>query len=64
MTRQTTTFARDRRLLHFWENLRPGYEFFERTRIPPAMQVDNSGRYVLSRASSALLSSLEDSGRN
>ena len=55
MDRLAAIFARDRRLLQFWDNLRPGYEFFERTRIPPTMQVDGSGRYQISRASAALL---------
>lgn len=55
MDRLAAIFSRDRRLLQFWDNLRPGYEFFERTRVPPVMQVDRSGRYQISRASAALL---------
>jgi murein L,D-transpeptidase YafK len=59
MDRLAAIFSRDRRMLQFWENLRPGYEFFERTRVPPTMQVDGSGRYQISRASAALLEASE-----
>jgi murein L,D-transpeptidase YafK len=62
LTRLTATFSSNRRLLQFWENLRPGYEFFERTRVPPTMQVDGTGRYQISPASAALLSANDASG--
>jgi murein L,D-transpeptidase YafK len=51
MDRLAGTFQHDRRLIAFWDNLRPGFEFFERTRIPPLMRVDASGRYQLAQAS-------------
>ncbi len=39
----------DVRLSSFWENLRQGYALFEKTRVPPAPQVDARGRYIFSR---------------
>jgi murein L,D-transpeptidase YafK len=35
----------DPKLRAFWENLREGYESFERTREPPHVDVDRQGRY-------------------
>jgi murein L,D-transpeptidase YafK len=36
----------DRAVLEFWESLRPGYEFFQKTRQLPVIRVDARGRYV------------------
>lgn len=44
------TFEGHTALLAFWQNLQPGYEFFERTRTLPVMSVDARGRYVLDAA--------------
>ncbi|EPF3743094.1 peptidoglycan meso-diaminopimelic acid protein amidase, partial [Shigella boydii] len=32
----------------FWEQLKPGYDYFEQTRKPPTVSVVN-GRYVVSK---------------
>src|SRR5690606_13298403 len=40
------TFARDERLLNFWENLREGYAYFEEHRTLPVISVDGRGRYL------------------
>jgi hypothetical protein len=45
-----TAFGKRPDLLAFWNNLRPGYDFFERTRTLPALTVDAQGRYVLAPA--------------
>lgn len=50
LDRLATTFEGHAALIAFWENLQPGYEFFERTRTLPAMSVDARGRYVLNGA--------------
>ncbi len=41
-------YSSDPALLAFWENLRPGYESFERTRHPPRVTVAPDGRYLFS----------------
>ena len=33
-------------LIHFWENLKPGYDYFENTRKLPLIRVDEKGRYT------------------
>lgn len=40
------TFARDRQLVAFWENLRVGYAYFEEHRRLPVISVDGHGRYL------------------
>ncbi|HUF14085.1 MAG TPA: hypothetical protein VMN78_13355 [Longimicrobiales bacterium] len=40
------TFARDRQLVAFWENLREGYAYFEEHRRLPVVSVDGRGRYL------------------
>jgi len=37
--------SRDSTLKAFWENLRPGYEFFEDLGGPPIITIDNKGKY-------------------
>jgi murein L,D-transpeptidase YafK len=39
-------YGGDRDLIAFWEDLRRGYEIFERTRIVPEVEVDRRGRYA------------------
>jgi murein L,D-transpeptidase YafK len=36
-------------LIKFWENLREGYELFEKKRTPPGFSVENSGRYIFTK---------------
>jgi len=36
-------------LREFWSNLREGYDWFERERVPPRVTVDAAGRYRFSR---------------
>lgn len=33
--------------IEFWQNLQEGYNYFELMRTPPAMRVDNKGKYVV-----------------
>jgi murein L,D-transpeptidase YafK len=35
----------DRAVLEFWESLRPGYDFFQKTHQLPVISVDSRGRY-------------------
>lgn len=37
---------RDSKWLPFWQNLKEGYDYFERTRVPPMVTVEE-GRYVI-----------------
>jgi murein L,D-transpeptidase YafK len=39
------TFKKRPDLMAFWNNLKPGYEFFERWGAPPAVAVEAGGRY-------------------
>lgn len=39
-------YGGDRDLVAFWDNLRRGYEIFEKTRIVPEVEVDGGGRYA------------------
>jgi murein L,D-transpeptidase YafK len=39
-------YAGDPRLIQFWENLKPGYDLFEKNRRPPTVTVDRAGRYL------------------
>lgn len=48
MERLGTAFGKRPDLMAFWTNLRPGFDFFERTRTLPVMTVDARGRYVVS----------------
>jgi murein L,D-transpeptidase YafK len=50
MARLAGAFRGRTELLAFWENLRPGYEHFERLRVPPAVTIDSNGRYMFSTA--------------
>ncbi|HMG35981.1 MAG TPA: L,D-transpeptidase family protein [Blastocatellia bacterium] len=34
-------------LIQFWEQLKPGYDFFENHHRPPSVSVDQNGRYVI-----------------
>lgn len=36
----------ERSWLAEWENLKAGYDFFERTRVPPVVEVGSDGRYA------------------
>jgi len=38
----------DNKLVSFWDNLRPGFEHFERHRTLPRIRVDRKGRYRIS----------------
>lgn len=33
----------------FWQQLKPGYDYFEQTRTPPVVSVSTDGRYVVSK---------------
>ncbi len=39
--------ARDPALMGFWDGLRPGYELFERTRVPPRVTARRDGTYAI-----------------
>lgn len=39
-------FGGDEQLLDFWDNLREGYDYFERNRRPPHVRVDSRGHYL------------------
>jgi len=39
-------YAADSERLAFWDNLRPGYESFEKTHLPPHVTVAPDGRYL------------------
>jgi len=41
----STVFPRRPDLLAFWQNLQPGYEYFERFGVPPIVSVNAAGRY-------------------
>ena len=45
MARLASAYSARRDLVTFWNGLRPGYEYFERNRIPPVMRVDARGQY-------------------
>ncbi len=36
-------------LLNFWKNLQPGYDYFEKHKIPPKFSVDKKGAYVFTK---------------
>jgi hypothetical protein len=50
--------AGDPELLAFWENLREGWELFERTRALPAIRVEPNGRYAFTGPSLELAQDL------
>ncbi len=41
------TFRKRPDLIAFWSNLKPGYDYFERTRLIPPIRIDARGRYSL-----------------
>ena len=42
-----TVFPKRPDLLAFWQNLQPGYEYFERFGTPPLVTVNAAGRYQI-----------------
>ncbi|MBI2571697.1 MAG: hypothetical protein HYV63_32200 [Candidatus Schekmanbacteria bacterium] len=44
-------YAAEPELVAFWRELRPAYEAFERTRLPPKVTIDASGHYTVLAAS-------------
>ena len=54
MARLTSAYGARRDLVAFWNGLRPGYEYFERTRIPPVMRVNTRGQYRIAGDAPAL----------
>jgi murein L,D-transpeptidase YafK len=46
MTQLRREYAGDARLIEFWENLKPGYDLFEKNRKPPLVTVDRGGKYL------------------
>lgn len=41
-----TTYAADKTLLSFWDNLEQGYDWFEEKKTVPAVTVDGKGKYL------------------
>jgi murein L,D-transpeptidase YafK len=41
----TDNYGSDKSLITFWENLKPGYDFFERSKSLPVITVMSDGRY-------------------
>jgi murein L,D-transpeptidase YafK len=56
-------FGNRKDLLAFWQSLRPGYEYFERTRTLPRIGIDGSGRYRMPAAENGAASAQRGSGR-
>jgi murein L,D-transpeptidase YafK len=48
MTAERMAAAKDSEWLPFWENLREGYDAFERTHLPPTVTIED-GRYAFSK---------------
>ncbi len=47
MTELARAFREDEKLLDFWQQLRGGYEHFERTRTMPEIRISATGRYLM-----------------
>jgi len=43
--------SRENRWYSFWENLKEGYDFFERHRIPPNVDVNQQGKHIFNMGS-------------
>ena len=39
-------YANDAALLAFWQNLKPGYDYFEAKKKVPEVNVDKTGKYL------------------
>ena len=39
----------DKELMAFWENLREGFEAFEKNHLPPKVTIDGRGKYLFGR---------------
>ncbi len=48
MKRLKKSYAENRALLSFWENLKKGHDFFQQNRILPVVTVNENGRYIFS----------------
>ena len=51
MARLKSTFPNDNSLINFWENLKIGYNWFERNRKLPTISINQHGEYQFSDAS-------------
>ena len=47
MTELARVFGEDERLVDFWQQLRGGYDHFERTRTMPEIRISTRGRYLM-----------------
>jgi len=51
MNEEKVNSHRENRWYSFWQNLKEGYDFFERLRIPPNVKVNQQGKYIYNMGS-------------